>query len=442
MKKVFFFALASLALASCSQDEEFAPEKSKGSNRTETEAISFSTYTAGGTRATDVKSGDVVTSGFQVSAWYDGKKFFSDTALYMNGLAIDATSKIDEAFDTKFDTYWWPRVSSSDTISFRAFNILKSATNKAEWVDENCLQIKYMVADSAKNQEDLVIAYDSVSEKPMAVGKEGVQPLNFTHALSKVNFSFEGAEENFTYTINKVEVIAAGQLDGDAAVMSFAESTRGTGTDTDQPVLNSQAQKVSWKYTHINNKEALVAAGEAAQGVLYTYSVDTIALVSNATKMDDNFMLLPQADSIAIRVYYKVEDKNGKLIGNCGFYKTDKFGRHEGMVGYDETVDEGIYGCKTVVVSLGDVFKSAAGDALGFEAGKSYRFTLTLPKDNFIGDQSGDLTADEVDENGKDVDGDLDDDESEFDDLTPIRFSVTVSNWVDYTPALGNITIK
>ena len=76
MKKIFFFALASLALASCSQDEEFVAEKTNGSNRADKSVLSFSTYTAGGTRATDVTSADVKENGFKVAAWYDGSLYF------------------------------------------------------------------------------------------------------------------------------------------------------------------------------------------------------------------------------------------------------------------------------------------------------------------------------------------------------------------------------
>lgn len=425
MKKIFFFALASLALASCSQDEEFVAEKTNGSNRADKGALSFSTYTAGGTRALDVNSASVQTSGFKVSAWYDGKLYFSDNALFENGLAIDNTSVIDGAFDTEGDTYWWPRLSTSDTIGFRAFNNLTAA---AAWTDANCLKLKYTVQPTAATQEDLVIAYAVASAKPT----EGVQPLNFTHALSKVNFSFVGASADNKYTINKVEVIAAGQND---AVLSFAETTENGGTDGAQPTTNAQANKASWAFTAIDGSVALVKTDDGAkanQGVLYTY-YDNAEGVAAASLTDQNFMLLPQTGKIAVRVYYKVEDKNNKLIGNCGFSKTDKFGRHEGQTGYEES--SAIYGCKTAIITLGST------DVPAWVAGKAYRFTMTLPDDNFIGDQSEDEVPDGLDE-GVDLDGDGDTDPSEFDQLTPIRFSVTVSDWVVNDPATSNITIK
>lgn len=433
MKKIFFFALASLALASCSQDEEFVAEKTNGSNRADKGALSFSTYTAGGTRALDVTSASVQTSGFQVSAWYDGKIYFSDNAKFENGLAIDNTSVIDGAFDTEGDTYWWPRLSTSDTIGFRAFNNLTAA---AEWTDANCLKLKYTVQPTAASQEDLVIAYATASSKPA----NGVQPLNFTHALSKVNFSFVGASADNKYTINKVEVIAAGQND---AVMSFAETTENNGTDGAQPTTNAQANKVAWSYTGINAAQPLVAqtAGAPAnQGVLYTYYSDADGVLA-ANLTDQNFMLLPQTGKIAVRVYYKVEDKKNKLIGNCGYVKTDKFGRHEGQDGYEES--SAIYGCKTVVINLGTDEDNSATPAVipAWVAGKAYRFTMTLPNDNFIGDQSEDNVPDGLD-NDVDLDGDGDTDPSEFDQLTPIRFSVTVSDWVVNDPATSNITIK
>ncbi len=457
MKKVFFFALASLALASCSQDEEFAPEKSSskgGSNRANTEALSFSTYTAGGTRATDVTSAEVIASGFKVSAWYDGKKFFDDNALYENGAVADGTV-IDEAFDTVEDTYWWPRLSTTDTIRFRAFNNL---TVPAKWLNDSCQKVMYKIQETAEAQEDLVIAFAEASEKP----EEGVQPLNFTHALSKVNFSFVGDNPKYKYTINKVEVIAAGELASNTAndkmpILSFAETTElgANGTDDGDQPNGVQADKASWEYTAINGKDALVNGEGANQGVLYTYYSDAVGVsnkladnsdptnpVAADTKIemeDQNFMLLPQSDSIAIRVYYKVEDKNGKLIGNCGYELTDEFGRHERMDDFDAST--AIYGCKTVVVKLGTNDYIGGTETIpAWEAGKAYRFTMTLPTVNFIGDRDEDGVADGL-ENGIDLDGDLDGNDSEFDELTPIRFSVTVSNWEE-TELNSNITIK
>ena len=437
MKKIFFFALASLALASCSQDEEFVAEKTNGSNRADKSVLSFSTYTAGGTRATDVTSTDIKKSkaedgGFQVAAWYDGKLYFKDNALFENGLAIDTDDKIDNAFDTEGDTYWWPGITSTNKIGFRAFNNGVGA----DWnVDYESL--KFTVASTAATQKDLVIAYAETGEKPA----DGVQPLNFTHALSKVNFTFVGSNEKYTYTINKVEVIAAGQ---DDAVMSFEETTelgaeKGT-TDGSQPNTNAQADKVSWDFTAINGDNALVekeATAGAAQGVLYTYY--DVAAGSTAAAMNENFMLLPQSGKIAVRVYYKVEDAKGKLIGNCGFTKTDAAGRHDGQNDADYEAGSAIYGFKTAIITLGST------DVPAWEAGKAYRFTMTLPADNFIGDRSGDKVPDGLDStdpsNPVDLDGDGDTHASEFDQLTPIRFSVTVSAW-ETAENNTNITIK
>lgn len=437
MKKIFFFALASFALASCSQDEEFVAEKTNGSNRADKSVLSFSTYTAGGTRATDVTSTDIKKSkaengGFQVAAWYDGKLYFKDNALFENGLAIDTDDKIDNAFDTEGDTYWWPGITSTNKIGFRAFNNGVGA----DWnVDYESL--KFTVASTAATQKDLVIAYAETGEKPA----EGVQPLNFTHALSKVNFTFVGSNDKYTYTINKVEVIAAGQ---DDAVMSFDETTElgatnGT-TDGSQPNTNAQADKVSWVFTGYDATKALVdkvAGAPAAQGVLYTYY--DVAAGSTAAAMNENFMLLPQTGKIAVRVYYKVEDKKNKLIGNCGFYKTDAAGRHDGQDDADYDATSAIYGFKTAIITLGST------DVPAWEAGKAYRFTMTLPADNFIGDRSGDNVPDGLDKtdptNPVDLDGDNDTDASEFDQLTPIRFSVTVSAW-ETAENNTNITIK
>ena len=421
MKKLFIFALAGLGFASCSDDENVVSEKKQEAGK---QALTFSTYTAGATRATDVTSAEVKTSGFQVAAWYDG-------SLYFNAGESATVNPADNFYDTDGDTYYWPSFSAGN-IGFKAFN---KGVGAAWTAAKEYESIDFTVASTAATQKDLVIAYAEASEKPA----NGVQPLNFTHALSKVNFTFKGATTD-KYTINKVEVIAA----GGAATMAFAEttelgSTNGTD-DKDQPNVNSQANKVNWTYTAINDANALVNSTGAAQGVLYTY-YDVAAGAEASTIADQNFMLLPQTGKIAVRVYYKVEDANGKLIGNCGFSKTDKEGRHEGNAKFVES--GAIYGCKTVVIDLDGTMAPA------WEAGKAYRFTLTLPKDNFIGDKSNDGVADGLDDmddddatNDVDLDGDNDKNPSEFDILTPIRFSVTVSAWVDATPANTDITIK
>ena len=453
MKKIFFFALASLALASCSQDEEFVAEKSNGSSRVDNGGIAFSTYTAGATRADVVDADAVKASGFQINAWYDGSLYFN--AGEAASLSADTDDNTDDIFDTDNELYYWPSFSAG-AMGFRAFNIITGAS----WNKEG-ISINFAPATSASTQVDLVVAHDSVDAKPTAHGN-GIQPLNFTHALSKVNFSFVGATAGNKYTINKVEVIAAGQPTG-TNTSTFATFTdKVTTVSTDM----KQSEIVTWDVEPINvinGDNPLVeknATAGAVQGVLYDYDMANDIVVESNTIPTDcnyNFMLLPQTGKIAVRVYYKVETpkKNDptayNLIGNCGYYKTDANGRHEGNDNYGKDADGNalastpIYGCKTLIIDLADVFTT------GWEAGKSYRFTLTLPDDNFIGDGAAstgntpDGVADGSDNdatNPTDYDGDGDTDKSEFDQLTPIRFCVTVSDWVDYTPAPGNVTIK
>lgn len=422
MKRIFFFALASLALASCSQDEEFVAEKGSKSNA-DNGALSFSTYTAGATRAATVDAAAVKESGFQIAAVYDNALYFvaGETAK----VTTSKDDNNDEIFETVSDTYYWPSFSAGN-MGFRGFNLGVGA----EW-NKEYQSINFDLKDNAADQKDLVIAYDSVSAKPTAHG-DGIQPLNFTHALSKVNFTFKGATAD-KYTINKVEVIAAGKK-GDASPIASFVKEKVTKVSADL----KQSDCVSWDFTAIT-ADALVKKNDgakAAQGVLYTYYDNTTG-VAAASLEKQNLMLLPQTGRIAVRVYYKVEDANGKLIGNCGYSKTDAQGRHNATTG--------IYGCKTVVINLGTDNDNSETPALipAWEAGKAYNFTMTLPKDNFIGDISGDGVADGSDTGmTEDYDGDGDKDKSEFDVLTPIKFCVTVSAWENADPANSNITIK
>lgn len=442
MKKIFFFALASLALASCSQDEEFVAEKTNGSNRANKSVLSFSNYTAGGTRGTtkDVNRDYVVTNGFKVSAWFDGAEYFSDNAVNNQG-TVDGTAAADEnIWDTEDNTYYWPTISATKAIDFRAFNNIEGTTpwNWAETTGENAHQtIQYDIPTTAADQKDLVIAYASATSKPT----DGVQPLNFTHALSKINFSFKGANEKLKYTVNRVEVIAAGKNvvseTATAPVMTFV----------DQTATAAQKDAASWNVT-ANATGALVKADKSdptngggvaqKQSVLYTYYDDATGVSNNpqATSdkdviamTDQDLMLFPQNGRVVVRVYYKVESINtdgsvNKVIGNCGYSATTT-GENGG------TLDSQIRGCKTAIIDL---------STTSWDAGSAYRYTMTLPTDNFIGDISKDGVPDGLDEDS-DLDGDDDTDPSEFNTLTPIRFSVTVSAW-ETAENNTNITIK
>jgi hypothetical protein len=446
MKKIFFFALASLALASCSQDEEFVAEKTNGSNRVGKSVLSFSNYTAGGTRGTtkDVNRGYVVDNGFKVSAWFDGAEYFSDNAVNNQG-TVDGTAAADaNIWDTEGNTYYWPTVSATKAIDFRAFNNIDPTTpwNWAETTGENAHKtIQYDIPTTAADQKDLVIAYASATSKPA----DGVQPLNFTHALSKINFSFKGANEKLKYTVNRVEVIAAGKNvvseTATAPVMTFA----------DQTATAAQKDAASWNVT-ANATGALVKADKSDptngggvaqnQSVLYTYYDDATGVSNNPkaasdkdviAMTDQDLMLFPQNGRVVVRVYYKVESINddgsvNKVIGNCG-YSVTTTGENGGDLASQ------IRGCKTAIIDL---------STLSWSAGSAYRYTMTLPTDNFIGDLSEDGVADGLENDGTndtDLDGDDDTDPSEFNTLTPIRFSVTVSDW-ETAENNSNITIK
>ena len=170
--------------------------------------------------------------------------------------------------------------------------------------------------------------------------ENGVQPLNFVHALSKVNFSFVGADDNYKYTINRVEVIAAGEkVSHQDPELTFRETSTS---------LQNSEEKFSWDFTAISEcteTNPLVkknASAAANQGVIYTYydGADIVAGTTDAT-MNETLMLIPQKGKVVIRVYYKVEDDYGELIGNCGYSKTDTEGNHDAT--------DGIYGCKTLI---------------------------------------------------------------------------------------------
>lgn len=429
MKKIFFFALASLALASCSQDEEFAPENGSKANAGNGN-ISFNTYIAGATRADRVTSEDVVTSGFMVNATFNSKMYITNEEA-QNGIGTkDGVDGKDGVFDTKGNTYYWPisTISGTNPMMFYAFNKIEGAAFADASAPATANQVNYTVKATAKTQEDLVIA----SAKAIAQPTNGEQPLNFTHALSMINFSIKAGNTNakYTYAIKKIEVLANSGL----ATCTIAETTE-SAADTEQPTTNTQSDKASWTapesvvpttgslWEDLSLSEAQVTAktaAAAAKGTLYEYynGEDKTVTTDGTLKFDEDMMLYPNPESgsnkIAIRVYYKITDSASGEVFDCG---------------YDNI------GCKTVVI-----------DNAAWEAGKAYRYTLTLPLTHYTGDTDADGVADDQDleASNTNVDGDGDNNASEFATALPIRFTVFVSDWIaDSNPETNkDITIK
>lgn len=422
----------SALFASCNNEIEEEADPLSGKN--DKRVMSFSTYTGGATRASEVTqqiiqgTKDNPGTGFKVSARYGNLLYFNDEVLNGTGTQDGVEAGVDGTYDTQTDTYYWPLLSTTNKMYFRAFNNMGDG---ASWADNDYKTIQFAVKPTAAEQKDLVVAYAEATSVP----DNGVQPLEFAHALSRINFSFTGVDEDYTYVVNKVEIIAAGNEADKSAVMEFpltstswSNFTPITTADKSNPLVKGNDDK---------------SGSVPNQGVLYTYfdsqndATKDISFKGSETKaLNESFMLLPQSGKIAIRVYYKVMDDKDKLAGNCGYSKTDKKGKHEGDTGYDPS-NGAIYGCKTVVVSLGE------GTALAWEAGKAYRYTLALPTANFSGDADGDGVADDLYE-GKDLDGDGDGEESEFgmDNDQYIEFSVKVSLWNDIKENDANIIIK
>lgn len=529
MKRIFFFALASLALASCSQDDEIIAEKSNGgSSRANNGGIAFSTYTAGQTRADDANSTAVKTLGFHVRAAYNGRYFIADD-LAQIGVGYGATGQpgagATDIFDTKTTTYYWPVdiTDASKSMRFYAYNVVANnvkvnygtaeagkqdpwtdaaaATNQAAWVTSTAAdgdelpraattenQLEFTVsATDAKDQLDLVVAATTADQKPA----DGVQPLNFVHSLAKINFSLKAADpnDNETYYVRKIELIS-----NTGKAIATIDKTNKSDKDEDEkehvdgivtwaaPTFESGVAIVPSDGT-IFDKEKTQAEEQAKGGKTYTYFAGTAPTTTDLEKWDDNtqgvdagsdyshfdatkncvsfagdetlkldynLMLFPKADKIsatetdeeaadrhdvvAIRVYYMVVDASKavgqQVIGNCGFYPTVK--SQEGLA----TAKDNVYGCKTIALTA------------DWLPGHAYRYTLALPKAFYTGDKDGDNIADdqnlddETPANSKlDVDADGDNNDSEFDVPTPIRFSVTVSKW-NTEEDLTEITIK
>ena len=211
-KKLFFLAVAAVALASCSNDETIASQANNEANE-----ISFRTFVGGQTRSTDITQSTIQTSGFKVYATLNNSStvYFDETDFtYSNG------------FWTSANKYYWP---STGALDFYAY-----ASNGSSTISHEGQTKAFTItpATAATNQSDFVFANTNNKSKGSSAdnstfyGKNGV-PLNFRHALSKVTIKMMNSNPNIKVIIKDVTI---GNVKN-KGTYTYSGSTTNTNTD-------------------------------------------------------------------------------------------------------------------------------------------------------------------------------------------------------------------
>ena len=203
-KKLFFLAVAAVALASCSNDETIASQANSEANE-----ISFRPLMTGVTRAAidpGVKTGFATGNKFNVYADYAESKYFQ----------TDFEKQASSTF-TSANKYYWPSdLGTGEPAKTMTFTAIYGATQKA---DNPGVIDDYTPATAAAAQVDVLVAKKAVTSNP---GSAGVV-LDFRHALSQIVVKVKNTNANLKLTISDVQI---GQV---KTVGDFAYTGNGTG---------------------------------------------------------------------------------------------------------------------------------------------------------------------------------------------------------------------
>lgn len=275
MKKILLAVTAALAITGCSQNEEF---ENAGQNA----VINFESIVSNATRATEMKLDELKTQGFHVYAYNTGDAVVGTGTLNKSIMENEPVSW--NSGDNKWtsnNAYYWP---SQGKIQFFAYSSSRSFTLTATDTDQYPTLVNYQIADTAPNQEDLLVA--KVTDKTKA---DLSVNFTFSHVLTQIQFAIKSKlDDKLTYTVSKIEI-------------------------------NGVNDKGTYKYAD-NVWTSL--EGSAT----YIYPLDDITTTNNAVQGTtsknigtESLMLLPQTlTTRKMLVSYNVTDKNGDEVYTTG----------------------------------------------------------------------------------------------------------------------------
>lgn len=233
-KKLFIFAVAAIALASCSSDETVNSLANSGANEISFRpVISSVTRTANdfGVKTTPWENGDILYVNAIRTVSSTRSLFFQDEFVKDNG-GFNSTSK-----------HYWPSDITTNNLKFTAFwgipyKTISSYTND----DEYLLNAAYSVGAVGSQTDILYAQTDAISVKPT-----GAVSLTFRHMLSQIVIQVANTEANLDIDVTGVMVGNAYNT-GTFKYTGTATSTAGTipsGSWTSQSTSTTYTQTTS-----------------------------------------------------------------------------------------------------------------------------------------------------------------------------------------------------
>lgn len=189
-KSMFMVALATLTLASCSQDEVVELKSNEIKFTMATEKMSRASSADG----QGVFCNSVQMPNFQLTANYDGAVYIQNDQYAPNG----------SVWENVTNTRYWPENAADKKVSFYASYNAKGNTVTSDGTD---VTMDFDVAEAVADQVDLVYAAKLDQAIP-AASVSGVDPvaLNFRHALSQIVFQAKNTNNTLHIVVDAAAV--------------------------------------------------------------------------------------------------------------------------------------------------------------------------------------------------------------------------------------------
>ncbi|MBE9488617.1 MAG: fimbrillin family protein [Bacteroidetes bacterium] len=275
MKKILHFAIlmAMTTFLSCSKNEIVNINQKKSE-------INFNAYTKSSTITKNInteKFSEFNVYGYTTTNNYLGNSSLED--MYIDNLHVikDPTTNLW----TNTNKYYWP--TNNDKLHFFAISPLNTSVKNYQTSTDSYPSFDYTIEEKGDNQKDLIVSSLLNQTKPE---RDGNIYLEFKHALSQINFSLKGEENDFKYTITNIEI----QNIKDKGKFTFNEEKE-TGTWRNQ----------SGKTNYSHNLSDFVINGTTIKSVINN---------------DKTFILMPQEDTrdAKIKVTYSVKEESTNNI--------------------------------------------------------------------------------------------------------------------------------
>ena len=216
-KTVFWYAIAAVALASCSNDETLDLNRGDG--------ISFRTSADKITRGTETTNANITE--FYVTAFDEkGDTYFGDQQF---------TGTYNNSF-TSNPAYYWP--GDNSTLTFRAYSPAKTdiGGTMSFSLDEDNKLTDFSPKEDVSNQVDLIYATATGNNEDNEAS--GVK-LTFNHMLSQIEVKAKNTNSGYVYKVKGVRIgkpVSKGTLKFGKAVVPQQKASAWTLTDTEKAI--------------------------------------------------------------------------------------------------------------------------------------------------------------------------------------------------------------